>query len=404
MKRLLFLIILTLILTTKVFAGTFKSNLTLKSENDFGVYNDWITDYQNLLTELHFVKIWENCWGNNTQGGGFAQVSKNIDCEYYEFQYLIKKKKLNTKNISQITHRLYLQIRDINTIWLKAKQSDANVRTMLVSLNNARKNWFREMELEIKQAGLRANKKYYAQKKQEEEEKGFDFTDDEIIAASSGSGFLVSKNGYMITNHHVIDGCVNVKALFNSKEYNVNIIATDKVNDLAIIKAELKSEKFFSVSNNDAQLLEEVIVAGYPLGKQVSEAIKATTGTITALAGMGDNYAEFQTDAALNSGNSGGPILNSKGNVVGIAVAKIQEEGVESFNFGIKSSILQIFAKANNIKFVTPNNKEMKKKDLGELITKATIYLDCWMTGKDLKALIASQETSQKAFHTNLIK
>ena len=46
----------------------------------------------------------------------------------------------------------------------------------------------------------------------------------------------------------------------------------------------------------------------------------------------------------------------------------------------------------------------MKKKDLGELITKATIYLDCWMTGKDLKALIASQETSQKAFHTNLIK
>ena len=153
-----------------------------------------------------------------------------------------------------------------------------------------------------------------------------------------------------------------------------------------------------------AQLLEEVIVAGYPLGKQVSEAIKATTGTITALVGMGDNYAEFQTDAALNSGNSGGPILNNKGNVVGIAVAKIQEEGVESFNFGIKSSILQIFAKANNIKFVTPNNKEMKKKDLGELITKATIYLDCWMTGKDLKALIVSQERSQKAFYTNLIK
>ena len=404
MKRILFFTILSLILTTKIYAGTFKSNLTLKSENDFGVYNDWITNYKNLLTELYFVKIWENCWGNNTLGGGFAQASKNIDCEYLELQYLIKKNKLNTKNISQITHRLYLQIRDINTIWLKAKPSDANARTMLINLGNARKNWFREMELEIEQAGLRANKKYYAQKKQEEKEKGFDFADDEIIAASSGTGFLVSKNGYMITNHHVIDGCVNVKALFNSKEYNVNIIATDKVNDLAIIKANLKSEKFFSVSNDDAQLLEEVIVAGYPLGKQVSEAIKATTGTITALVGMGDNYAEFQTDAALNSGNSGGPILNNKGNVVGIAVAKIQEEGVESFNFGIKSSILQIFAKANNIKFVTPNNKEMKKKDLSELITKATIYLDCWMTGKDLKALIVSQETSQKAFYTNLIK
>ena len=146
-------------------------------------------------------------------------------------------------------------------------------------------------------------------------------------------------------------GCYLVKAIYDGEEFNASLIASDKINDLAIIKANIKPKKIYPVSNEDGQLLEEVIVAGYPLGKKISASIKATSGTITALAGLGDNYAEFQTDAALNSGNSGGPIINKMGNVVGVAVSKIQIEGVESFNFGIKSSILKIFANSNGIKF-----------------------------------------------------
>ena len=92
------------------------------------------------------------------------------------------------------------------------------------------------------------------------------------------------------------------------------------------------------------------------------------------------------------------------GNVVGVAVSKIQKEGVDSFNFGVKSSILKIFASSNGIEFLPPNNKEMKRKDLGELITEATIYLDCWMTGKEIKKLIAQSQKSQKAFYSDLLK
>ena len=228
--------------------------------------------------------------------------------------------------------------------------------------------------------------------------------DNEIVAASSGTGFFVSKQGHLVTNNHVIEGCTYIKAIYNGIEYDSKVLAVDRVNDLAFIKSEIKPKMIYSVSNQDAQLLEDVIVAGYPLGKKVSAAIKATSGTVTALAGLGDNYAEFQTDAALNSGNSGGPIINDMGNVVGVAVSKINKEGVDSFNFGIKSSILKVFANANGFNFSPPGNKEMKKKDLGALITEATIYLDCWMTGKEIKKLIAQDKKSQKAFYSKFSK
>ena len=174
-------------------------------------------------------------------------------------------------------------------------------------------------------------------------------------------------------------------------------------NDLAILKVNIKPKKIYTVSTEDVKLLEDVIVAGYPLGKNISEAIKASSGTITALAGVGDNYSEFQTDAALNSGNSGGPILDQKGNVIGVAVSKIQAEGVEGFNFGIKSSVLRIFANANNIKLLSQNNRSMNKDQLRELITNATVYLDCWMTGKKLKEMLAENQNSKKAYYSQFL-
>ena len=226
--------------------------------------------------------------------------------------------------------------------------------------------------------------------------------DNEIFAASSGTGFIVSSNGHMVTNNHVIDSCDIVKAHYQGRELDADILFIDRMNDLAIIKANLKPNKVFSVSNEDVSLLEDIIVAGYPLGKNISSSIKTSKGSVTSMSGFGDNYSNFQIDAALNQGNSGGPIMDQKGNVVGVAVEMFGKEvGVESFNFGVKSSTLKTFANSNNFKFQEPSTKELSNKELGSLITEATIYLECWMTVAKYKQLVAEEE-SRKAFFDNV--
>ena len=218
-----------------------------------------------------------------------------------------------------------------------------------------------------------------------------------IVPAGSGSGFLVSRDGVIITNYHVIDSCELNKVSYKGSEFEAKVISVDKANDIAILKTKIIPEKFLTISNDDVGLLEDVVVAGFPLGKQISSAIKTHKGVVTALAGAGDNYSLFQTDAAINQGNSGGPILDQKGNVVGIAVATWVEEGVQGVHFGIKSSTLKSFANANGIKFLPANKKDLSNKVLGKIISQSTVYLECHMTLANIKKMIAESE-NRKAF------
>ena len=223
--------------------------------------------------------------------------------------------------------------------------------------------------------------------------------DDKVVAAASGSGFFVSKKGHIVTNHHVIDQCKAVKVNYKADEIPARIIAVDKTNDLAILQAKINPSKVYAISKEDVSLLEDIIVAGFPLGKKVSAAIKTHKGSVTALAGYEDNYSNFQTDATINQGNSGGPIINQKGNVVGVAVATWVEEGVQGVHFGVKSSTLNTFAKANSVNFLPQNNRDLSNAELGKLITEATVYLECFMTVAKIKQMIAQAE-NRKAFYS----
>ena len=222
--------------------------------------------------------------------------------------------------------------------------------------------------------------------------------DNKIVPAGSGSGFFVLKDGTVITNYHVIEGCELNKVSYKGSQSEAKVLSIDKVNDIAILKTNIKPLAAFAVSNEDVSLLEDVVVAGYPLGKQISSAIKTHKGVVTALAGAGDNYSYFQTDAAINQGNSGGPIINQKGNLVGIAVQTWVEEGVQGVHFGIKSSTLKTFANANGLKFLTPNNRDLSNKELGKLITESTVYVECHMTIAQIKKMIAQSENKKALY------
>ena len=187
-----------------------------------------------------------------------------------------------------------------------------------------------------------------------------------------------------------------ITIIHKNNRINSKVYAVDRTNDMAILKANIKSDKVYPVSQDDVELLEDVIIAGFPLGKEVSQSIKVT-GVVFHHQLVWNNFSNFQTDAALNQGNSGGPIINDKGNVVGVAVATWIEEGVQGVHFGIKSSTLNSFKKSNNIKFVNPNKEILSNKDLGKLITEATVYLECQMTKAKINKIIKEEEKAKKA-------
>jgi len=339
------------------------------------------------------------CKSSTISGGGIHQLGEVARCQYRSAVNLFERHGLHFEEVRQILyswHQSLFSISETAAYNLSRRWDDNIARAFIGSRDQLLFNLFRDLDIAIQKKASLEQAKHLQRKKKE----GPDIPDNKVIAASSGTGFFVSRTGHIVTNYHVIAECKDIKTFYKENEFITKTLAVDKINDLAIIKAELNPKKFYNVSNNDPELLQNVIIAGYPLGKRVSAAIKTSKGSITALAGFGDNYSEFQTDAALNPGNSGGPVIDEKGNVVGVAVAAYgKEEGVESFNFGIKVSILKNFAKANKINLSSQSYFSLGNKSLSDLINEGTIYLECWMTGATLKRLM-KKEKSRKAFYS----
>ena len=226
----------------------------------------------------------------------------------------------------------------------------------------------------------------------------------EILNAASGTGFYVSNEGHIITNHHVINGCSEIKVHADGKSTTATILAKDASNDLALLKISNRPPHVFAFSNENPYPLQNIIVAGFPFGDAVSSSLKFTTGVISSLAGIGNNYSQMQIDAALQPGNSGGPIIDELGNIVGIAVAKLDVDKVyedfgvipENTNFGIKGSIAKILLQSFNVPLKAPNTKELPKSELSKITTKGTLHLSCWMTLAQIEAMQSQKVLFQR--------
>ena len=392
------------------YAAKWTGNNLSKKENSNPIaykwYNLYIEDYNNFKN--HFAsKVYYYCTEVSIVSGA-SDLTRAAKCNYNEAVRLAKEYHLFYGDFASELYDWHKNdfesSKSIALALIRCNTKNCRNRT-LDELDKIQDKIFSRLFLNLDRIALttadEGNKSFLISENNKNASKKdyfSNFNDNDIISASSGTGFFVSSDGHIISNYHVVEECDLTKLSYQGKEIGISILAVDKINDLSILKANLKPKKYYPVAFEDASLLEEIIIAGYPLGKEVSETIKTTKGIITALAGYGDNYSEFQTDAALNQGNSGGPIMDQKGNIVGVAVANYgKQAGVESFNFGIKSSTLRTFANSNGLKFLSPNNKEMSNKELSTLIVDGTVYLECHMTVAKIKKMLAETE-NRKAF------
>lgn len=167
------------------------------------------------------------------------------------------------------------------------------------------------------------------------------------VERGSGSGFIISANGQILTNAHVVDGADNVNVtLKDGRSFKGKVMGTDPITDVAVIKIEANNLPTVNLGNSE-QLKpgEWAIAIGNPLGldNTVTMGIISATGRSSSQIGVPDKRVNFiQTDAAINPGNSGGPLLNQKGEVIGMNTAIIQ--GAQGLGFAIPINTAQRIA------------------------------------------------------------
>ena len=272
-----------------------------------------------------------------------------------------------------------------------AKYSKPSTNNQVVSeYNKVLENKLQEVErkskeLENKLAALQSQKKEINQSIAEKKD--------------IGSGFYVSKFRHIVTNQHVVNQCkkITVGDGINT-QIPADLIASDKKNDLAILQtismemASADTKSFVQklsiqvvpvlsgglMRSEDVVGGEQIYIAGYPLGNMVSDQMKLGDGIVSATKGMDNDVSQFIVSSDIKRGNSGGPVYDSKGNVVGVAVSRLNVNRTDTINFAIKGSTVKQFLSAHNVPTKWSNRQEnITTQDLYKIASKQTVMVVC---------------------------
>lgn len=162
---------------------------------------------------------------------------------------------------------------------------------------------------------------------------------------ANGTGFLISNNGYIVTCHHVIEDAkiVNIRGINGDFEKIVRatVVAKDGKHDLAILKVDctLVRQVPFAVNWNALDVGQDVFTLGYPLKSELGEEIKLTNGIVSCSSGYQGNNSMYQVSAPIQPGNSGGPLFDKNGNIVGVMIAKYT--AAENASYAVKTDYLK---------------------------------------------------------------
>ncbi len=189
----------------------------------------------------------------------------------------------------------------------------------------------------------------------------------------------MSKGGVIATNYHVIDGCNKIII----DDLKATVISKDIQNDLALLKVNNKYKYVSTLSYKSPLLGDNISVFGYPLSDMFSDDhISLTKGSVSSLSGFEGNLSNFRFTAAVQPGNSGGPVVNEEGRVVGITKSALGSKVLDKMkilpqnvNFGIRSNLLINMMES---KLVGVISDPLNKSDLINHYTRATKFIKCY--------------------------
>lgn len=202
----------------------------------------------------------------------------------------------------------------------------------------------------------------------------------------SGSGFFVSKAGHVVTNNHVIEKCSSIRVFMNQADaVDAREIARDTTNDVALLSTGLRRVSV-AAPRWGSRVGEYVAAFGYPHVDLLATSGNFTQGNVTALAGIGDDSRYLQISTPVQSGNSGGPLLDQNGNLVGMVTSKmdalkmIQTSGdlPQNVNFALKASVIASFLDINGIKYALGSaTSAMKPEELADQARSMSVFILC---------------------------
>jgi S1-C subfamily serine protease len=204
----------------------------------------------------------------------------------------------------------------------------------------------------------------------------------------TGTGFVISSNGHVVTNNHVIRECVgDVHGnLVGESPAKLRVVSTDETNDLALLQATGNFKDIATIRATAVHSGDPIIVIGFPFHGLLTSDFTVTTGIISSLAGLFNDTRFLQISAPVQPGNSGGPLVDTRGTIVGVVaeklnalkVAKATGDLPENINFAIKTGALRDFLDNNVVPYRTSEpTSEMKTAEIASAAREYTMLITC---------------------------
>ena len=396
MKKLLGIVTLIIILASPAYANL--SNAKVGSSAKAACKTMYFC-YANTISSIYYPKFKTEIW-YSSKDRDYFYVFKDVNkaTEFHWFNLKHKFYGLNNDKFGGTYVGYFSSLEDAKIA------ADLDLQKKIKEEKRIAEEKKKKEEEERKRIAEKERKEKEAAEANKPKTVASSEVDTSLITIGSGSGFYINNQGYALTNNHVIEICKQSVAVINGEETLFKVIATDITNDVAVLKTNYKSRNFIKINEEGAKLGENVIAVGFPLAGRLSDSVKITRGIVSSLSGINNNIGQIQIDAALQPGNSGGPVLNESGELVGIASAGLnkllmaKEDGYvpENVNFAVASTIVSNILKSQKIKFSKPGlfSSSYSNTELAELGNNSTVQLFCRNTRLAYNKLKSSNEYS----------